>query len=80
MFIDLSSFIFMFMIIFLRSIVTLQASHQANDTTITPQFNDLIDAFNQSANDLAATPVSSGSTTTRPTNDDISINYANVLS
>ncbi|KAK0495204.1 POXA3b laccase small subunit [Armillaria luteobubalina] len=62
------------------NILTLQASHQANDSTIGEQINDLTTVFKVAAQDLSNIAVSSGSTTVVPTNDDISITFATVLS
>ncbi|KAG7444870.1 POXA3b laccase small subunit [Guyanagaster necrorhizus] len=62
------------------NIITLQASHQANDTTVGEQINDLVTVFQVAAEDLSNIPVSAGSTTVMPTNDDISITFATILS
>ncbi|KAK0204534.1 POXA3b laccase small subunit [Desarmillaria ectypa] len=62
------------------NILTLQASHKANDSTVGEQISDLITVFRAAAEDLSNIPVSSGSTTIRPTNDDISVTFATVLS
>ncbi|KAJ7593522.1 hypothetical protein C8J56DRAFT_780176 [Mycena floridula] len=62
------------------NIDTLVASHKANDATVGPQINQIVTAFNATTSGLAATPVSSGSTTVMPTNDDISITFASVIS
>ncbi|KAK0470089.1 POXA3b laccase small subunit [Desarmillaria tabescens] len=62
------------------NIITLQASHQANDSTIGEQIDDLTTVFRVAAQDLSNIPVSAGSTTVSPTNDDISITFATILS
>ncbi|KAG6896657.1 hypothetical protein C0992_006856 [Termitomyces sp. T32_za158] len=61
-------------------VLLLQANETADDGTIGVQVNTLITAFNTAESALAATPVSSGSTTVLPTNDDISILFADVMS
>jgi hypothetical protein len=60
-------------------LVSMQASKTLNDQTLGPQVNNLITAFNDATNNLAATPVSSGSDSIMPTNDDISVIMADVL-
>ncbi|KAG6864471.1 hypothetical protein C0991_009305 [Blastosporella zonata] len=62
------------------TILTMQANHTATDGTVGTQINSLITAFTTAQTALAATPVSIGSTTVSPTNDDISIIYADVMS
>ncbi|KAF8207080.1 POXA3b laccase small subunit [Mycena galopus ATCC 62051] len=61
------------------TILMLMANQTASDTTIEAQMNALGSAFNQTATNLAGTPVSSGSTTVSPTNDDISITYSDAV-
>ncbi|KAL0948640.1 hypothetical protein HGRIS_010446 [Hohenbuehelia grisea] len=61
------------------NIVTIIASQTDNDQTITPQINDMVKAFNTSATDLNATPISSGSTATSPTNDELSVIFGDSL-
>ncbi|KAJ7116479.1 POXA3b laccase small subunit [Mycena epipterygia] len=61
------------------TILTLQANHTLSDTTMGQQMATLESAFNQTANSLAATAVSAGSTTVSPTNDDLSITYSDVM-
>ncbi|KAK7044098.1 hypothetical protein VNI00_007814 [Paramarasmius palmivorus] len=62
------------------NILTMQASHRANDATVGPELADVTTAFNSTANDLNATPISSGSNTTRPRDDDITVTYTTALS
>ncbi|KAG6877404.1 hypothetical protein C0993_007741 [Termitomyces sp. T159_Od127] len=62
------------------TVLLLQANQTDTDGTIGAQVNTLITAFNTAESALAATPVSSGSTTVIPTNDDISILFADVMS
>ncbi|KAF9468206.1 hypothetical protein BDZ94DRAFT_1294652 [Collybia nuda] len=59
--------------------VTLQANHTATDGTVGTQVNNLIASFNSATAALAGTAVSSGSTTDRPTNDDVSIVFSDVM-
>ncbi|KAF7318732.1 hypothetical protein HMN09_00385400 [Mycena chlorophos] len=54
----------------------LQANHTLNQNTLTRMFSTLENTFQNAKNQLAATAVSSGSTTTTPTDDDISITLA----
>ncbi|RDB25781.1 hypothetical protein Hypma_006416 [Hypsizygus marmoreus] len=61
------------------NILTMQANHSATDGTIGTQVNQLITAFTSAASALLSTPISSGSTTVRPTNDDISIIFADIM-
>ncbi|KAG6907281.1 hypothetical protein DXG01_009586 [Tephrocybe rancida] len=61
------------------TILTMEANHTATDGTIGTQANALITAFTTAQTQLAATAVSSGSTTVTPTNDDISIIYADLM-
>ncbi|KAJ6613754.1 POXA3b laccase small subunit [Mycena sp. CBHHK59/15] len=61
------------------SILTLQAQHKFSDITIGEQMLSLGAAFLKADVGLARTPVSSGSTTASPTNDDISITYSDVM-
>lgn len=59
--------------------MTMQANHTATDGTIGVQVNDLISAFTSCTATLASTAISSGSTTVDPTNDEISLVYADVM-
>jgi hypothetical protein len=59
--------------------VTLQAQHKFNDITIGEQMLGLGASFLKADIGLAKTPVSSGSTTVSPTNDDISITFSDVM-
>ncbi|KAJ7284554.1 POXA3a laccase small subunit [Mycena rebaudengoi] len=61
------------------AILTITANHTLSDATLRTQMTSIGDAFSKAKTDLAAIPVSSGSTTVRPTNDDISITYADAL-
>ncbi|KAF5379708.1 hypothetical protein D9615_005673 [Tricholomella constricta] len=61
------------------NILTLQANHTATDGTIGTQVNELITAFDAAHDALLNTPVSSGSTTEKPTNDDISVIFGDVM-
>ncbi|TFK40156.1 POXA3b laccase small subunit [Crucibulum laeve] len=61
------------------TIDTMQANGTANDATIGAQINQLVTAFNTTTSGLKSTAVSSGSNTTSPTNDDISITFSDVM-
>jgi len=61
------------------AILTLQADHQMNTATLGTQITSIEMAFKQMDTSLAATPVSSGSTTVSPTNDDISITLSDAV-
>ncbi|KAJ6589385.1 POXA3b laccase small subunit [Mycena capillaripes] len=61
------------------AILTLQAQHKFSDITIGEEMLQLGAAFLKADVSLAKTPVSSGSTTASPTNDDISITYSDVM-
>ncbi|KAJ7905893.1 POXA3b laccase small subunit [Mycena leptocephala] len=61
------------------AILTLQAQHKFNDITIGEQMLGLGASFLKADIGLAKTPVSSGSTTVSPTNDDISITFSDVM-
>ncbi|KAJ8517083.1 hypothetical protein ONZ45_g5684 [Pleurotus djamor] len=65
--------------IIMPNILTLQAQEAATDATVQDQVNELLTVFNASTNDFKIIPVSSGSTTGFPTNDDISIFFADIL-
>ncbi|KAG5354142.1 hypothetical protein C0989_007505 [Termitomyces sp. Mn162] len=56
------------------------ANETIDNANVAVQVNTLITAFNNVTSALAATPVSSGSTTVLPTNDDISILFADCTS
>ncbi|KAJ7073511.1 POXA3b laccase small subunit [Mycena belliarum] len=60
-------------------ILTLQAQQKFSDATIGEQMRILGTAFFKADVSLARTPVSSGSTTVRPTNEDISVIYGEVM-
>jgi hypothetical protein len=59
--------------------VTMQANHTASDGTVGTQVNQMITAFNTATAGLAGIAVSAGSTTVKPTNDDISIVFSDVM-
>ncbi|KAJ6570105.1 POXA3b laccase small subunit [Mycena vulgaris] len=61
------------------TILTEMANQTSSDATIGQQMATLNNVFNQTLTDLAATPVSAGSTTVKPTNDDISITFGDAL-
>ncbi|KAJ7086164.1 hypothetical protein B0H15DRAFT_845657 [Mycena belliarum] len=61
------------------TVLTLMANQTLSDSTLGAQMSALNAAFDKTATDLASTPASSGSTTVRPTNDDISVTYADSL-
>ncbi|KAF4597191.1 hypothetical protein EYR40_007642 [Pleurotus pulmonarius] len=61
------------------TILTLQASQRATDATIGAQIAQLVTAFQTSTSDFTQTPISSGSTTDSPTNDEVSVFYADGL-
>ncbi|KAJ6602882.1 POXA3b laccase small subunit [Mycena vulgaris] len=61
------------------TILTLQAQHKFSDITIGQQMTDLGTAFSKARTSLASTAVSSGSVDVRPTNDDISITYSDIM-
>ncbi|KAJ6468366.1 POXA3b laccase small subunit [Mycena sanguinolenta] len=61
------------------NILTFMANQTSSDTTIGSQMTALESAYNQTAANLAATPISSGSTTVSPTNDDIGITYSDAM-
>ncbi|KAJ7479690.1 POXA3b laccase small subunit [Mycena latifolia] len=61
------------------TILTLQAQEKFSDVTIGEQMLVLATAFVKADLGLARTPVSNGSTTVKPTNDDISITYSDVM-
>ncbi|KAG5721030.1 hypothetical protein E4T56_gene17960 [Termitomyces sp. T112] len=62
------------------NLLFLQANETIDNANVAVQVNTLITAFNNVTSALAATPVSSGSTTVLPTNDDISILFADCTS
>jgi hypothetical protein len=55
------------------------ANESLSPTTLGPQINAISSAFQRATTQLKATPVSSGSTTVSPTNDDISIVYSDAM-
>ncbi|KAJ7039652.1 hypothetical protein C8F04DRAFT_949766 [Mycena alexandri] len=61
------------------TILTLMANQTASDTTIGQQMTALETAFNKTTATLTGIAVSAGSTTVKPTNDDISITYSDVM-
>ncbi|KAK7032802.1 Poxa3b laccase small subunit [Favolaschia claudopus] len=61
------------------TILTLMANQTSSDATIGQQMTALGSIYDQTATKLAAVPVSSGSNTTTPTNDDISITYSDAM-
>ncbi|KAJ8517076.1 hypothetical protein ONZ45_g5683 [Pleurotus djamor] len=65
--------------IIIPNLNTLQASGQANIQNVGENIDELTTVYSTAANDIAALTISSGSTTTFPTNDDISITYAAAL-
>ncbi|KAF8912347.1 hypothetical protein CPB85DRAFT_1413169 [Mucidula mucida] len=62
------------------NIVTLQASHKANDQTVGAEIDDLVTVWRTAAEDLSNTPVTSGSTTDSPTNDEIGVFFSECYS
>ncbi|KAJ7191937.1 hypothetical protein GGX14DRAFT_528577 [Mycena pura] len=61
------------------AILTLQADHKLSTSTLATQMTALEMEFTNATKQLAAIPVSSGSTTVHPTNDDISITLADAI-
>ncbi|KAJ7238286.1 POXA3b laccase small subunit [Mycena haematopus] len=61
------------------TILTLQASHKMTTSTLGSQMTALDTAFKKMDTSLAATPVSSGSTTVSPTNDDIGVTLSDAV-
>ncbi|KAJ6586519.1 hypothetical protein DFH09DRAFT_1143541 [Mycena vulgaris] len=61
------------------AILTLMANHRLSPTTLQSQMTTIGNAFNRVTTQLAATRVSSGSTTVTPTNDEISITYSDAM-
>ncbi|KAJ7181319.1 hypothetical protein C8R43DRAFT_941161 [Mycena crocata] len=61
------------------SILQFQANHTANSNTIGAQFTVMERAFTTATTQLKATPVSSGSNTTSPTNDELGVTYSDAL-
>jgi hypothetical protein len=59
--------------------VTLQADHKLSTSTLSSQMLNIENAFKKMTTSLAATPVSSGSTTVSPTNDEISITLSDAM-
>ena len=57
----------------------MQANGTATDGTIGLQVQQLITAFTGASSDLLALPVSSGSTTTQPTNIELSRIFGELL-
>jgi hypothetical protein len=63
----------------MAGVVTIQANHTINSATLGNQFTKLENTFKNMDNQLLATPVSSGSTTVSPTNDEISVTLSNAM-
>ncbi|KAJ7835569.1 hypothetical protein B0H14DRAFT_1133073 [Mycena olivaceomarginata] len=61
------------------TILTIQANHTINSATLGNQFTKLENTFKNMDNQLLATPVSSGSTTVSPTNDEISVTLSDAM-
>ncbi|KAJ7683764.1 hypothetical protein B0H17DRAFT_1204898 [Mycena rosella] len=61
------------------TILTLMANQTLSDATLQNQMNTIGAAFKNVTTGLAATPVSSGSTTVMPTDDDIAITYSDAM-
>ncbi|KAF7360981.1 hypothetical protein MSAN_01128300 [Mycena sanguinolenta] len=61
------------------SVPTLMADHQLNTATLGTQMTTLDNTFKQMDTSLAATPVSSGSTTVSPTNDEIGVTLSDAI-
>ncbi|KAF7335538.1 Small subunit of laccase POXA3a [Mycena venus] len=61
------------------TILTIQANHTMNSATLGNQFSKMETTFKNMDNQLLATPVSSGSTTVSPTNDEISITLSDSM-
>ncbi|KAJ7454687.1 POXA3b laccase small subunit [Mycena latifolia] len=61
------------------TVLTEMANQTLSDTTVGQQMAMLNTAFNKTATGLAGTAVSAGSTTVKPTNDDVSVTYADSL-
>ncbi|KAJ7898607.1 hypothetical protein B0H14DRAFT_3853039 [Mycena olivaceomarginata] len=61
------------------SILTLEANHRLSTSTLSSQMLTIETAFKKMTTSLAATPVSSGSTTVSPTNDEISITLSDAM-
>jgi len=61
------------------TILTIQANHTMNTATLGSQVTRIENAFKNMDNSILATPVSSGSTTVSPTNDEISITLSDAM-
>ncbi|KAJ8072203.1 hypothetical protein PM082_015761 [Marasmius tenuissimus] len=61
------------------NIQMIQARHTVSDDTIGPEIEDLVTAYNTTAEALLATPVSSGNNDTFPRNDDIGVTFSTAL-
>ncbi|KAJ7164377.1 hypothetical protein C8R46DRAFT_1099387 [Mycena filopes] len=61
------------------TILTLQADHQLNTATLNTQFTNMENSFTTLRTTLAGTPVSSGSTTVSPTNDEIGVTLSDAV-
>lgn len=60
-------------------IADLVANETISATTLQGPMSSFISDWQEASSDLAAVPVSDGSNTTAPTNDDISVTYGDVL-
>ncbi|KAG6824769.1 hypothetical protein H0H92_005868, partial [Tricholoma furcatifolium] len=63
----------------LPTILLQQANHTATIDTLSVQITSLITAFESAATQLEATPVSVGSETVSPTNDEIGVILSDVI-
>ncbi|KAJ7645011.1 hypothetical protein B0H17DRAFT_1216126 [Mycena rosella] len=61
------------------AILTLMANHKLSPTTLGTQMDSIGAAFRRTTTALAATPVSGGSTTVMPTNDEIAVTYSDAM-
>ncbi|KAF7334653.1 Poxa3b laccase small subunit [Mycena venus] len=61
------------------AILMLEADHKLSTSTLATQMTSIDNAFTRMRTGLAATPVSSGSNTTSPTNDEISITLSDAM-
>ncbi|KAJ6529280.1 hypothetical protein B0H19DRAFT_968560 [Mycena capillaripes] len=61
------------------TILTIQANQTMSSTTLGNQITKVETAFRNMDNSLGATPVSSGSTSISPTNDDISVTLSDSM-
>ncbi|KAJ7284551.1 hypothetical protein C8J57DRAFT_694704 [Mycena rebaudengoi] len=61
------------------AILTIMANHTLNDRTLATQMGSIGNAFSTASRNLRAIPVSSGSTTVAPTNDEIGVFYSDAM-